>query len=99
MVILNPIKLTIYINPREELQLLLNYYLSRAVLAHAFNPSTGEAEADESVCVRGQPGLHDKSQPSQGYRGDPICKKITTKTKQKKHEDVSTLNHQTSLRV
>ena len=29
-----------------------------AVEAHAFNPSTKEVEADGSLGVRGQPGLH-----------------------------------------
>jgi hypothetical protein len=28
------------------------------VPVHAFNPSTWETEADRSLCVRGQPGLH-----------------------------------------
>ena len=37
----------------------LENYLSQAVVAHAFNPSTWEAEADGSLWVRGQPGLQE----------------------------------------
>jgi hypothetical protein len=39
---------------------------SRAVVAHAFNPSTWEAEAGD-LRVRGQPGLQSEFQVSQGY--------------------------------
>lgn len=37
------------------------------VVAHTFNPSNLEAEADESHWVQGQPGLQIKFQDSQGY--------------------------------
>ena len=40
--------------------------LSRAVVAHTFNPSTWEAEAGRFLS-RGQPGLQSKFQDSQGY--------------------------------
>ena len=33
--------------------------MSRVVLAHAFNPSTREAEAGVSLWVRGLPGLQE----------------------------------------
>ena len=33
--------------------------ISQAVLAHAFNPSTREAEAGRTLWVRGQPGLQE----------------------------------------
>jgi hypothetical protein len=38
-----------------------------AVVAHAFNLSTWEAEVSGSLWVQGQPGLHIKFQNSQGY--------------------------------
>lgn len=36
---------------------LKNPLYSPAVVAHPFNPSTGEAEKGESLGARGQPGL------------------------------------------
>jgi hypothetical protein len=47
------------------------------VVAHAFNPSTWEAEA-----VRGQPGLQSEFQDSQGYR-----ETLSRKTKKKKEKE------------
>jgi hypothetical protein len=44
------------------------------VVAHAFNPSTWEAEAG-----RGQPGLQIECQDSQGYTEKPCLKKKVTK--------------------
>jgi hypothetical protein len=38
------------------------------VVAHAFNPSTQETEADGSLWVRDQPGLQSEIQDSQGYK-------------------------------
>jgi hypothetical protein len=54
--------------------------LSLAVVAHAFNPSTWEAEA-EGFRVQGQPGLQCYFQDSQGYTEKP-CLKNQTKPKQ-----------------
>jgi hypothetical protein len=64
----------------------LNLYLpfckksiqNRAVVAHAFNPSTWEAEAGG---FQGQPGLQSEFQDSQGYREKPCLekKKINSK--------------------
>ena len=36
----------------------LVFHRGRAVVAHTFDPSTGETEADGSLCVQGCPGLH-----------------------------------------
>jgi hypothetical protein len=40
------------------------------MVAHSFNPSTQEAEAEagRSVSLRGQPGVQSEFQDSQGYR-------------------------------
>ena len=48
----------------------------QVVVAHAFNPSTPEAEAEEaeagrSLSSRFQPGLQSKFQNSQGYTEKP----------------------------
>jgi hypothetical protein len=53
------------------------------VVAHAFNPSTWEAEAG-GFLSRGQPGLQSEFQDSQGYTEKPCLEKPKTKTKQKK---------------
>jgi hypothetical protein len=42
------------------------------VVAHAFNPSTWEAEAGG---VQGQPGLQSEFQDSQGYTEKPYLEK------------------------
>lgn len=34
---------------------------AEAVVAQALNPSTGEAEADESLCIPEQPRLHSEN--------------------------------------
>jgi hypothetical protein len=44
------------------------------VVAHAFNPSTWEAEAG-GFWVRGQPGLESEFQDSQGSTHKPCLKK------------------------
>ena len=38
------------------------------MVAHAFNPSTWEAEAGGSLSVQDQPGLHSEFQDSWSYR-------------------------------
>jgi hypothetical protein len=53
---------------------------SRAVVAHAFNPSTWEAEAGRSLSLR--PAWSTEFQDSQGYTEKPRLKK-QNKTKQK----------------
>ena len=50
---------------------------------HAFNPSTLEAEAGESLWVQGQPGLHSEFQDSLGYTEKPCLKTKQNKTKTK----------------
>ena len=50
--------------------------------AHAFNPSTWEAEAVD-FWVQGQPGLQSEFQDSQGYTEKPCLEKTKTKTKTK----------------
>jgi hypothetical protein len=57
--------------------------LSRVVVAHAFNPSTWEAEA-EDFWVWGQPGLQSEFQDGQGNTEKPYLKK-PKKQKQKKY--------------
>jgi hypothetical protein len=48
-------------------------YAGRVVVAHAFNPSTWEAEAGRFLSSVGQPGLH-SDQKSQGYTEKPCLK-------------------------
>ena len=47
---------------------------SWAVVAHAFKPSTWEARQAD-FCVRGQPGLQNELQDSQGYTEKPCIEK------------------------
>jgi hypothetical protein len=42
------------------------YKLGTGMVVHAFNPNTMETEADGSLPVQSQPGLHSKTQVSQG---------------------------------
>ena len=44
------------------------------VVAHAFNPSTQEAEAGGSLWVQGQPDLWSEFQESQDYKEKPWLK-------------------------
>jgi hypothetical protein len=48
------------------------------MMAHAFNPSTREAEAGD-FWVRGQAGLQSECQDSQGYTEKPCLEKQTNK--------------------
>jgi hypothetical protein len=50
---------------------------SQAVVAHAFNPSTREAEAGRFLSSRS--GLQSEFQDSQGYKEKPCLKKQTNK--------------------
>ena len=53
------------------------------VVAHAFNPSTREAEAGQAdFWVRGHPGLQSELQDNQGYTEKP-CLEKQNKTKKK----------------
>jgi hypothetical protein len=52
------------------------------VVAHAFNPSTWEAEAGRFLSSK--PGLQSEFQDSQGYTEKPCLKTKQNKTKQKK---------------
>jgi hypothetical protein len=52
---------------------LKNKVTSRAVVTHAFNPSTWEARQAD-IWVRGQPGLQSEFQDSQGYTEKPCLK-------------------------
>jgi len=54
-------------------------------MAHAFNPSTQEAEASGSLWVLGQPGLQSEFQDSQSY-AEKSCLKTTTKMGEKQRE-------------
>jgi hypothetical protein len=51
----------------QTVALLRGVALLWAMVVHAFNPSTWEAEAGGSLWVRGQPGLQSEFQDSQGY--------------------------------
>jgi hypothetical protein len=63
------------------------------VVAHAFNPSTRETEADRFLSSRpAQPGLQSEFQDSQGYTEKPCLgenKKQTNKKNTKPHQLVS----------
>ena len=55
---------------------------------HTFNPSTWEAEAG-GFLSRGQPGLQNGFQDSQGYTEKPCLKKTKTNKKQNKKRVVT----------
>ena len=55
------------------------------MVAHAFNPSTQEAEAGGYLQVRGQPGLQSEFQDSQDYPEKPCFQK----TKQLEEQESS----------
>jgi hypothetical protein len=52
-----------------------NQYLSRAVVVHAFTPSTDRRQRQADLWVEGQPGLQSKFQDSQGYTEKPCLRK------------------------
>jgi hypothetical protein len=60
--------------------------LRLTVVAHAFNPSTREAEE-----VRGQPSLQSEFQDSQSYIEKPCFEKPKKKKKKKKKEKRKTI--------
>ena len=62
---------------------------SRAVVAHAFNPSTREAEAGGSLWVRGQPGLQELVPGQAPKITEKPCLKKKKKKKKKKSEAFS----------
>jgi hypothetical protein len=62
--------------------LSLKYNLKPGVMAHAFNPSTWEAETGEFLSLR-PAGLQSEFQDSPGYTERP-CLKKQNKTKQNK---------------
>jgi hypothetical protein len=49
-------------------------FLDQAVMAHALNPSTQEAESGGSLWVWGQPGLQNEFQNSQATQWNPVSK-------------------------
>jgi hypothetical protein len=71
---------------------LLRRKQSRAVAAHAFNPSTWEAEAGD-FWVQGQPGLQSEFQDSQGYTEKPCLEKPQKKEKENKNVSHNTCRH------
>jgi hypothetical protein len=54
------------------------------MVLHDFNASTCEAETGESLRVRGQPGLQNKFQDSQGYYVEKPCLEKNQKDKKRK---------------
>ena len=66
------------------------------VMAHAFNPSTWEAEASGSLCVEGQPSLQIEFQESWDYRGtlSHISQKANKQTKkQQQQQQINNSEH------
>jgi hypothetical protein len=70
-----------YYRKRTNVLLFFKIVSEPGVVAHAFNPSTREAEAGE---VRGQPGLESEFQDSQSYTEKPCLEKSKKKKKKKK---------------
>ena len=58
------------------------------MVAHAFNPSTWEAEAG-GFRVQGQPGLQSEFQESQGYKEKPCLEKHQKPNQNKKQNNPS----------
>ena len=54
--------------------MVLNIESYQAVVAHTSNPSTWMAEADGSLCVRGQLGLPTESKTAEDTQGNPVSK-------------------------
>jgi hypothetical protein len=57
---------------------IINKKISQAVVAHAFNPSTWEAEAGEFLSSK-PPGLQSEFQDSRGYAEKPCLENKQTK--------------------
>jgi hypothetical protein len=71
--------------------------LGLAVVVHAFNPSTWEAEAGRFL-VRGQPGLYSEFQDSQSYTEQPCLEKNKQiKKKKKRKQKLSYCSHLRTL--
>jgi hypothetical protein len=64
-----------------------NCEIQQGVVAHAFNPSTREAEAG-GFLSSGQTGLQSEFQDSQGYTEKPSQKNQKKKKKKKKKKNV-----------
>jgi hypothetical protein len=58
-----------------------NWYTERGMVAHAFNPSTWEAEAGGFLSSRPAWSTEFEFQDSQGYTEKPCLRKIKTKQK------------------
>jgi hypothetical protein len=65
---------------------------SPAVVVHAFNPSTWEADAGRFLSS-GKPGLQSEFQDSQGYTEKPCLEKNQKKKKKKRSGFYSHLPH------
>jgi hypothetical protein len=67
------------------------------VVAHTFNPSTWEAEADGSLTLS-QPGLLNEFQDSQGYTEKNLSQTKQNKTKQNENKPKMLQSPQTTKR-
>ena len=65
------------LNYLAKVVIFINVIVSRAVVAHTFNPSTWEAEAGGFLSL--QPGLQSEFQDRQGYTEKPCLKKNNNK--------------------
>jgi hypothetical protein len=85
---------------KEAKPVLKKVYVCWAMVAHAFNPSTWDAETGGylRLWVQGQTGLQSEFQDSQGYTEKPCVKtkqNKTNKTKQNKTQHNTTQQNKT----